>query len=355
MLKAMNLPLPRTVFAHGWWLVGRDKMSKSSGNVVNPMDIAVRYGVDAFRYFLMAEMSMGQDASFTEEAFVRRYNADLANDLGNMLSRIMKLIGSHCGGLIPAPGSLGEAEAELRDTALAAVREMMKSVEAMKLDAGLAGLAGVIRCGNRYLERQQPWLLAKQGKLPQLQTVLYCAAEMLRIVSGILHPVMPGKMTELRAALGIPDDKPDLDSLQEWGRLKPGAAVRDIGSLFPRIREAVGESAPAATDAAIEYDDFSRIALRSARILSARPVEGADKLLCLQIEIGSETRQIVAGIAKHYKPEDLVGRTIVVVANLKPATIRGVESKGMLLAASGGDRLRLVTLDGDLPTGSIIK
>ena len=382
MLQAMGLPQPQTVFAHGWWLVGRDKMGKSKGNVVNPMELIDRCGVDAFRYFLMAEMSLGQDASFTEEAFARRYNTDLANDLGNMLSRVLRLVVSHCGGRVPEPHEAGPDEEAIRAAAVGAAERAMAHVESMRLDLGLGELAAVIRECNRYLEKRQPWTLAKQGQTAELGTVLYHAAEALRIVSGMLTPVMPGKMSELRGCLGLGGGAPDYATLTRWGVLAPGTAVQKPGALFPRIEDKPEEppAAPAAAKpdkaaaepkakaaaptaaepvagvATIEYADFQKVQLRTAEILSAEPVPGADKLLKLQIRIGEETRQIVAGIAKHYAPADLPGKRIVVVANLKPAKIRGVESNGMLLAASAGDTLRLVTVDGaDQPSGASVK
>ncbi|MBT3293862.1 MAG: methionine--tRNA ligase [Verrucomicrobia bacterium] len=371
MLKAMGLPMPQTVFAHGWWLVGRDKMSKTAGNVVNPMEFADQYGVDAFRYFLMAEMSLGQDASFTEEAFIRRYNTDLANDLGNMLSRVTKLIGSYFDGVIPTPQEPGEAEALLRDTTLKAAEALVSSVERMRPDQGLHGLSAVVREANRYMEVRQPWTLAKdEATHADAGTVLYYAAEALRIVSGMLYPVMPGKMSELRSALGLLPGAPVFADLHEWGLLKPGAPIQKMKILFPRIqvpksndKAAVATDKPKAKPAAkpapqgvsmIEFTDFTKVKLRTARVLEAEKVEGADKLLRLQIDLGEEQRQIVAGVALHYAPEALVGKTIVVVANLKPATIRKVDSNGMLLAASSGDQLRLITVDGDMPAGSSV-
>ena len=373
MLKAMGLPLPEMVFAHGWWLVGDSKMSKTDGNVVNPMEFVDKYGVDPFRYFLMAEMALGQDASFTEAAFIRRYNADLANDLGNMLSRLLKMVGSYTGGLLPEPGAPGDDERQLRAAAIGAAATMETTIVGMRLDLGLAAVANVVREVNRYLERKQPWTLAKQADKGPLYTVLYNAAETLRIVSGLLYPVMPGKMAELRQALGLHEAAPDIRSLKEWGLLKPGTAVGAMQSLFPRIMPE-GEKADAATGAGtsssrlqkeakpdpvgvalVEYADFQKIQLRTAKILEAEKVPGADKLLKIQIDVGGEKRQLVAGIALHYDPATLPGKTVVVVANLKPATIRGVESNGRLLAASVGKALRLVTVEGDLPSGAVVK
>jgi methionyl-tRNA synthetase len=375
MLKAMGVELPECIFAHGWWLVGDSKMSKSVGNVVNPMDFVDKHGVDPFRYFLMAEMVLGQDASFTEEAFVRRYNADLANDLGNLLSRLMKMIGSYTGGRIPAPGPGGEEEQQLKTAALAAPAAMENAIASMRLDQGLTAVTNGVRAANRYLERKQPWTLAKQADKQPLATVLYYAAETLRIVSGLLYPVMPGKMGDLRQALGLGSGDPDIASLKTWGGLKPDTPVGAMQVLFPRIvaeeptpapslpggrNSATPEAGKDATPAPegvqmIEYADFQKVQLRTAKILAAEKVAGADKLLKLQIDVGGETRQLVAGIALHYDPALLPGKTIVVVANLKPAKIRGVESNGMLLAASVGKDLRVITVEGDLPSGAIVK
>ena len=367
MLHAMGLPQPKTIFAHGWWLIGRDKMSKSLGNVVDPMQFAETHGVDAFRYFLMAEMSLGQDASFTDDAFRRRYNSELANDLGNMLSRVAKMINTYCDGIVPAAGDLSEEDLALRETTLAAAGAMVGHVESMRIDLGIAEIAGAVRAANRYLEQRQPWTLAKQGDEESralLDTTLYCAAEAMRIVSGMLFPVMPTKMAEFRAVLGCPAGDPDYALLREWGHLEAGNALGESTSLFPRIQPPKEEKAAKPAKAAskesaaegvalIEFTDFTKVQLRTGKVLEAEIVPDADKLLRLQVELGKETRQIVAGIAKFYAPEDLIGMQVVVVANLKPAVIRGVESSGMLLAASTRKRLRLVTVDGDeIPSGA---
>lgn len=359
MLKAMGVPMPKTIFAHGWWLINDNKMSKSTGNVINPMDMADRYGVDAFRYFLMAEMTLGQDCHFSEEAFIRRCNADLANDVGNLLSRITKLVTSHCNSKIPTPGQDTADEPILRQAVMKAVNTLKANLQDMRLDLGLAAVIGAVREANRYLEKRQPWSLAKQtDKLP-LHTVLYHAAETLRIVSGLLYPVMPGKMALLRQALGLSAKAPTLDQFEIWGKLPPGTVLGKTTTLFPRITSAPSSpplpAGKGTKSNLIEYDDFAKLQLKTGRILSAEKIEGADKLLKLQVEIGSEKRQVVAGIAQHYTPETLVGKSIVIVTNLKPAKIRGVESQGMLLAASRGSVIRLITVDGDLPSGSDVK
>ena len=360
MLKAMNLPMPKTIFAHGWWLTGNTKMSKSLGNVINPMDMIDRCGVDAFRYFLLSEMSPGNDANFTEDAFVSRYNSDLANDLGNLLSRVLKMTLRATGGTIPQPEGATEDDLELTRAVDNAVVAMEQSLRAMKIDQGIAAVMDTVRAGNRYLEKTAPWTLAKKGETGRLHTVLFTAADALRRIAVLLAPVMPEKMAELRNALGYTGAEASArisDLRTEAG--PAGRMMHDLAGLFPRIVVEKPESAPAEpkkkekpvnTVDPIGIEEFGKVDLRTAKILEAVRVEGADKLLKLQIEVGSEKRQIVSGIVPWYTPEELVGRTILIVANLKPATIRGVESKGMLLAAKHGKDLKLVTVEG-MPSG----
>ena len=364
MLKAMNVELPESILAHGWWLTGREKMSKSLGNVVNPMDMINRCGVDAFRYFLMAEMSLGQDASFTEEAFVGRYNSDLANDLGNLLSRVLKMTLRNGGGVIPAPEAPDADAEELLQTVRAAREAMRKALAEMRLEQGLESIMNAVRAGNRYLEKTAPWTLAKQGETGRLRTVLYTASEALRQISVLLHPVMPEKMTELRLALGLNAAEAAHGSIVELendANVLSGRQVQDSAGLFPRIVDepAPAKPAPAAPPAEkpvnlITIDQCFQTELKTARVLAAEKIDGADKLLKLQIEIGAEKRQLVAGVAQFYTPEEIVGKTIVVVANLKPARIRGIESQGMLLAAKKGKELRLVTVDGEIGSGASV-
>lgn len=376
MLKAMDVPMPKTIFAHGWWLMGSAKMSKSLGNVVNPMDMMDRYGVDSFRYFLMAEMTLGQDASFTEEAFIRRYNADLANDLGNLLNRVISMIGKYCEGRLPTPPpGIFEKEgpaAELFEQLKAVATGLQADLEHFTLSQGITRVIEAVRATNRFLETQQPWAQARATDRGPLHATLYAASEALRICAGLLYPLMPTKMTELRAALGMENPMTvNPEELTQPEGLEPGRPVAAPGALFPRIEAPLPEAPPAAAprpaksapvpgtighpEGIITYDDFSKVQLRTAKIMSAEPIEGAVKLLKLNILMGDERRQIVAGIALYYKPDNLIGKTVVVVANLAPIKLRGVESQGMLLAASKGERLRLVTVDGDLSSGAVVK
>ncbi|MBE6403462.1 MAG: methionine--tRNA ligase [Lentisphaerae bacterium] len=370
MLKAMDLPLPKTIFAHGWWLTGKTKMSKSLGNVVNPMDMIERCGVDAFRYYLMAEMSPGNDASFTEESFINRYNTDLANDLGNLASRVLKMALRNCNGTIPAPHEMLAEDNELLAAADKALEVMEKSLNSLALDAGISAVMDVVRLGNKYFEAAAPWTLAKTGNIERLETVVYTAAEAMRRVAVLLDPVMPNKMKELRDMLGMNPELPaTLESLHDKKNILSGSTVLDRGGLFMRIQ--VEEPAAAcqkpakekkeakaanvvAAEELVEITDFAKIKLKTAKVLTAERVEGADKLLKLSIEVGNETRPLVAGVAQYYTPEEMVGKTIVIVANLKPAVIRGVESAGMLLAAKSGKKLSLVTVEGDIPSGANI-
>jgi methionyl-tRNA synthetase len=375
MLKAMGLEQPKSIFAHGWWLIGNSKMSKSSGNVVNPMDMCEKYGVDAFRYFLLSEMVLGQDASFTEEQFILRYNSDLANDLGNFLNRVVKMTIKQFDGTVPAAGDLTQAEHDFIESVLKAVDALENSITGMKLDKGLNEVIAAVRAGNRYMEITAPWALAKSGDTERLKTVMATSVEALRIISGLLLPVMPNKMAELRRTLGINGDlesNVDISSLKTWANSLAGAKLNDIVSLFPRIQ--VEEKKQLQQEAkqqkkgkkkkekqssteevgVVTFDEFFKSQLKTAKVLEAERVPNTDKLMKLQLEVGDSNRQIVAGIAQFYKPEDIIGKTIIIVANLKPAKICGVKSEGMLLAAKSCDKLQLVTVDGDIESGSSV-
>lgn len=364
MLKAMNLEMPKTIFAHGWWLIGKDKMSKSRGNVVNPMDMAEKYGVDAFRYFLLAEMTMGNDASFSEDAFILRYNSDLANDLGNLLSRVLKMTLRN-GGTVPQPGEYSAEENELFAALHNAISATESSIKEMRLETGIAAILEAVRAGNRYLEKTAPWTLLKQGNTEKLNTVLYVCAELLRNVSVLLYPVMPEKMGDLREAIGLERELDvNIRDLTRGGNVMTGKVMKDREPLFMRIMVEKETARPKAEKSKakeekkeeeaplISIDKFFETKLKTAKVLTAEKVPDSTKLLRLEIDLGGETRQIVSGIAEHYTPESLIGKTIVVVANLAPAKIRGVDSYGMLLAAKSGKNLRLVTLDGDVPPGT---
>ncbi len=307
MLKAMNLPMPETIFAHGWWLSGESKMSKTLGNVVNPMEMIDRFGVDSFRYYLIAEMVLGQDANFTEDGFIRRFNSDLANDLGNLVSRVIKMIQSNCDGRVPVPdqAALDRAEEqELWNTVQQSADGLQESVRHMRLDNGLGRVISAVRATNRYLEIRQPWALARQEAKAELDTVLYMAAESLRVASALLYPVMPERMGILRRSLGIEKVDPEFDSLRKWGGLRSGTYIRSPGSLFPRVRMHVSsekgikgntgpdagcvdknkiksadrmeeelKEKPEGVFDVITYDDFARVHIRTAKVMEAERVQ----------------------------------------------------------------------------------
>jgi methionyl-tRNA synthetase len=376
MLKAMGLEMPQSIFAHGWWLTGRTKMSKSLGNVVNPMEMIDRYGVDAFRYFLIAEMTLGQDASFTEEGFVKRYNSDLANDLGNVTSRVLNMLARYCEGQIPAVPDKDEIcrEDSAAQLLLASVEEAVNDagrlLMEMKLDSAVALVMRAVREINVYLQERAPWSMAKNGQQTDVERTLYVAADSLQRCAVLLYPVMPDKMKQLRGAMGLEDSFPELDRIQTFGALAAGGKITQPEGLFPRIEKKMKEEEPAVkkkvkrekpveksqvVEGIVSFEQVMAIQLRTGRIVEAEKIEGADKLLKLKVDLGSEERQIVAGIALHYTPEALMNQAVVVVVNLKPAKLRGVVSEGMLLAASSGDQLQLVSAGGDLPPGSVVK
>ncbi|MBR6374549.1 MAG: methionine--tRNA ligase [Victivallales bacterium] len=387
MLMAMGLPLPKTVFVHGWWLTNDTKMSKSLGNVIDPREFLASHGCDALRYYLSAAMTIGQDANFTRYLFNLKYNSDLANTLGNLVNRAFALLEKFNGGFVPEVENLeDEASAELREKTIGVAKALGGTpgnpgyIDKLELDRALADVMAAVRAGNAYVDSQKPWVLAKEGKVEEQARIIRNLLEGLRIVSGLLYPVMPAKMTELRLALGLSQDEvePVYSKLTTWSALKPGSKVTKIPPLFPRIDyEAIW--GPVADDAEpkaekpvkkekkaaekpqvyepVTIEDFNKVRLVTAQILAAEHIEGAKKLLKLQISTGEgedETRQIVSGIAEWYTPEQLVGKSIVIVANLKPVELRKVKSFGMLLAAKFGENLRLVTLDGSLPPGSAV-
>lgn len=365
-LLSAGLPLPECVFAHGWWLRDEAKMSKSLGNVVRPEPLIDAVGADAVRYFLLREMTFGLDGSYSDEQLLDRYNGDLANDLGNLTSRILTLLESGFDGL-PAPGT-GPEERELEPAAAEAHAAWRTAFDAYDFSGGLQSVFRLAGELNRYLVRHAPWSLAKRpDAAARHAAVMRGAAETLLQIAAMVSPVMPVASAEIASRLGValPSDL----SAFRWGLLPASSRVDKRGALFARVdktgyfQEAVtvdapkpAAPAPSAEDTApLTIDDFLKIELKVAIVLAAERIEGADKLLKLQLDLGTERRQIVAGIAKAYAPEQLVGKRIVVVANLKPAKLRGVESQGMLLAADLGGRPIVATFEEDVPPGTRVR
>ena len=346
MLMSANIPLPQAIFAHGWWLIGESKMSKSLGNVVDPLGLIEEYGVDPVRYYLMREMVLGQDASFTIESFIKRYNSDLANDFGNLLSRISNLLKKFFDGRIPQEEDDSAEGLDVKSKAVETVAIVWEKIEVMRVNEAIEIILQFVRSINKYIETKAPWKLAKEE--PEIAgKVLFTAAEALRVSAILLSPIMPNRTQTVLETLGA------TESGLDWGGLTSGIEIKPHDPLFPRINIKKLENSvenhgkKEELENVITFDEFQNVELKTAKILKAEKVEGADKLLKLQIKVGDEQRQIVSGIAQFYPPEELVEKMIVVVTNLKPATIFGIESNGMLLAAKNGKTLTLMTIDSE--------
>jgi methionyl-tRNA synthetase len=372
MLMALGLPLPGNIFAHGWWTQDGKKMSKSLGNVIDPNVVVDAYGADAFRYFVLREVPFGLDGDFSTETFVTRFNTELANDLGNLLSRVLTMIGKYFDGKIPPAGPEQSVDRELRETALSVPAKLDDDLSTLSFTKYLHDVWSLVTRANRYVEENAPWTLAKNKDIDRLGMVLYNLSESLRLIGLYLYPVMPSASQKIGSAIGMNKqlDACRMDEEQQWGKLSAGTAVKTGAQLFPRIdlkkntekkMEKTEEAQKPATKPVaagpelIGIEDFMKADLRVGKIVSAERVVKSEKLVKLQVDIGTETRQVVAGIGKSYTPEELTGKTIVIVANLKPAKLMGIESHGMLLAGSSNDALAVVTFDRDLKPGSRVK
>jgi methionyl-tRNA synthetase len=376
ILMALDLPLPKQVFGHGWLVLDGGKMSKSKGNVIDPIVLIDKYGLDAIRYFLLREIPFGSDGSYSEEALVLRINTDLANDLGNLLHRTLSMIEKFAGGVIPTPGTYGELDRQVFDQAIETVCETRRAMQNLEVSGALTTIFKLVSRANKYIDEASPWALAKQPEQQErLCTVLYTMAETLRLVAVLLVPFLVDTPAKIFSQLGIegtPDPVNYQDAIQ-WGRLKSGTRIKKGNPIFPRIEmEPMELKAEVPTPAVktnqpdkpsehakqeqISIEEFAKIDLRVAKVLAAEKVEGSDKLLKLQIKVLGEERQIVAGIAQHYTPEQLIGKEIVVVANLKPAKLRGLLSEGMLLAASNDQgKLAVLRPEQEIGEGSKVK
>ncbi len=356
ILMAANLPLPRTIFLHGFFTVNGEKMSKSLGNQIDPRDMVARFGADASRYLLLTQYPFGADGDIQESRFATKYNSDLANDLGNLVSRTAKMILANFGGKIPPPAEGITGAEDLTAEAEKLPEVVLEHINNFRLLNAIEAVMNLVRTTNRFFDSNAPWKLVKEGDLKRAGGVLYLSAEAIRIVSILIYPVMPQKALEISGVFGLGKDDLNFEAARTFYRLEAGTRVTLKDSIFPRLQEKkAGDAADEAGesgDGLVDVDSFFKNKLVVAEVLAAEKVEGADKLLKLQIDVGGEKRQIVAGIALHYTPESMIGKRIVVVKNLKPAKIRGIESNGMLLAAKKGKQLTLVTPEGEIPSGA---
>ena len=372
MLMALDLPLPKQVFGHGWLLLQGGKMSKSKGNVVDPVVLCERYGVDAIRYFLLREIPFGSDGVFTNEALIHRINSDLANDLGNLVSRTAAMVGKYFGGQLPADQLAGDFDDDLIALATATKAEVEKNMDTLQFSTALTELWKLVSRTNKYIDETAPWALAKdEANAPRLARVLYNLCESLRMISIMLTPFLPATAEAIAEGLNASADILTWESLDTFGLLPYDSVITKGDVLFPRIdmekelaeleaanptpKEEEKKQENVVTLAQIGIEDFAKVELRVAKVTACEPIKKAKKLLKLTLDDGTDTpRTVASGIALYYTPEQLIGHNVIVVANLKPATLCGVESQGMILAADNGEKVTVLFAD-DVTPGSKVR
>jgi len=355
ILLAADLPLPDRIFLHGFFTIDGEKISKTLGNIIDPNEMIEQFGPDATRYLLLTQYPFGADGDIQKSRFTTKYNSDLANDLGNLVSRVAKMIVANFDSQMPATVDKLDGLDELIGKAEELPEKVIDQLNNFKIKTAIDSIMALVGLTNRFFDTNAPWKLIKDGNREKAGGVLYISSEVVRIVSILLYPLMPNKSLEILSIFGLGKKVLTIDNARTFFYLEPGTEIKIKESVFPRLKEKKEhKKEKALPEGLIDINEFAKTKLVVAVVLKAEKVEGADKLLKLQIDIGSEKRQIVAGIAGYYSPDEMVGKKIIVVKNLNPAKIRGVESNGMLLAASKGKKLSLLTLEKDLPAGATI-
>ena len=357
MLMSLDLPLPKQVLGHGWLLIDGGKMSKSKGNVVDPVILIERYGIDSLKYFLLREYTFGQDGIFTNEVMLKRMNFDLANDLGNLLSRTTAMIEKYCDGIVPPANTEDDLDKNLKSVALGAAPDVEKYMDEFSFNNALESIWILVRRANKYIDEKTPWILAKdESKKAELDTCMHNLAEALRIVSILIYPFMHTTTEKIRTQLGVCQEVKWEDAFVfeklDGNRVQRGEAIfprLDIEKELKALDELKGnkepENVPLELKPEIQFEDFDKIDLRVGKIISAEKHPDADKLLVFQVKMDTEVRQVISGVAKDFSPEGMIGKKVIVVANLKPRKLRGMESKGMLLFAENGKKYEIVSTE----------